>query len=591
MAESKLILTDNQNDIVSSIMDNIVSDTPAKYMLMNGYAGTGKTTVTTELIKRCLLNGYQTNEIAMASFTNKAVRVIKNVLGDKLTKELRIETIHRLLSLEPCYVKDKHTNEVKLEFKYDINRIDWSGLRFIIFDECSTISTELMGHILYTHEEYDLNAIILFIGDKYQLPPVGEKLSIVFTMADTQEGWLKYELNEILRAKNDDLYNKYMKFIDFIPTMKSKQTLVKPDVLQSYLPGLFYNQEPRTIPKFINNYNVFLNQYFKDKELVYITHSNKSCKHINLLIKAKINRIKSKLDDNIDIDAYNNGTEYDKITILDNIQGVGENCKNLYTMQKIVCSSYGVKYDEYKSYDSWAKKKYKNPKDEELIFEKNDRVVIESHCTTIQLLEEDVNMIKEMSQNEFTKYATCMINPSKIIKTINSFDMNKFDTIVKVFNGTRDAELYSGDIFDVIDIKETKVVTSLNFIGLGVYTFDAQTLFVKSYDKNEFFVLIHIHDHRLNSVKTLIRKAYDSKGNIEAYYNYLWEFTERYPTINYGWCITAYKAQGSTYKRVMINLKNISDIFLYGIKDTKQFFKCYYTSFLRGSEDVMVYWI
>ena len=71
-------------------INSFLSDKSTKFFLLKGSAGTGKTTLITNI-----LNGYKKN-IALCATTHKAVSVLKKMKLDD-NKNLTFVTIHKLL--------------------------------------------------------------------------------------------------------------------------------------------------------------------------------------------------------------------------------------------------------------------------------------------------------------------------------------------------------------------------------------------------------------------------------------------------------------------------------------------------------------
>lgn len=137
--------------------------------LLDGAAGTGKTTVAVEVVKECLANK---QTVAVTAPTHKALGVLRDKLrkaGFREGEDLNLCTIQSLLSLKPdndadlaVFKRDKYAQPV-LE-------------NVVLIDECSMVDSELFGHI----ERHLSRAFVLFLGDIAQIPPVGEKVSPTF---------------------------------------------------------------------------------------------------------------------------------------------------------------------------------------------------------------------------------------------------------------------------------------------------------------------------------------------------------------------------------------------------------------------------
>ena len=102
-------LTEQQSQVLDSLTSFIISE-DQQYMVLRGFAGTGKTTVVAELIQ--WINQY--NELAEAlntptikksltATTNKAASVLANTTATSAT------TIHSLLGLSVRYEQSKPT--------------------------------------------------------------------------------------------------------------------------------------------------------------------------------------------------------------------------------------------------------------------------------------------------------------------------------------------------------------------------------------------------------------------------------------------------------------------------------------------------
>jgi len=141
---------------------------------LQGFAGTGKTTVITHLARALLASGLK---IAFTAPTHKAVRILSD-MGD-----LQAMTIHSLLGLRPIRVNDKEV--LKRAGKSSVGKYD-----LIILDECSMVSAELFEHIERAAMRF------LFVGDPAQLPPVGEAGSKTFELPGAK-------LTQVMRQRGE----------------------------------------------------------------------------------------------------------------------------------------------------------------------------------------------------------------------------------------------------------------------------------------------------------------------------------------------------------------------------------------------------
>jgi hypothetical protein len=134
------------------------------FFTLAGYAGTGKTC----MIKK-ILDGYHYGVVVSAP-THKAKKVIINTTGKEG------QTLHALLGLRPDVDLDNfNPNDPKFN-PIAIPKI--TDYNFVIIDEASMINQELYNLII--EKTKDSKTKILFMGDPAQIPPIGEKESVVF---------------------------------------------------------------------------------------------------------------------------------------------------------------------------------------------------------------------------------------------------------------------------------------------------------------------------------------------------------------------------------------------------------------------------
>jgi hypothetical protein len=134
------------------------------FYTLAGSAGSGKSTI----VKK-ILDEYHGGVVVSAP-THKACKVISS------TTKKEAQTLHSLLGLRPdVEISDFNPNDPKFS---PIAMARINDYNFVLIDEASMINKELYELILSTVKDY--NTKILFIGDPAQIPPVGEKESVVF---------------------------------------------------------------------------------------------------------------------------------------------------------------------------------------------------------------------------------------------------------------------------------------------------------------------------------------------------------------------------------------------------------------------------
>ena len=177
---------------------------------LRGFAGTGKSTTVTKLVHYLLLKNY-INSVAFSAPTNKASNVLKSKFRNDIPNLLKnkLNSTHEDISFDEqldLLAEKGHTVEFmtihkllnyKNDYDHDGNRIFVRGKKsniekydLIIIDECSMIPMQVISNIFediraHRYRQLKDNVVkkipkILFVGDPAQLPPVNEKVSIIF---------------------------------------------------------------------------------------------------------------------------------------------------------------------------------------------------------------------------------------------------------------------------------------------------------------------------------------------------------------------------------------------------------------------------
>lgn len=141
-------LTNQQTAALTMVQKNNLS-------LLIGYPGTGKTTITREIVSWAKSQNYS---IALASPTGKAAHVLSEACN------YPAGTIHRLLSPQVT-----HKNG-KLQFYFGYDSDNPLPYTFVIIDECSMIGNDLMSSLLQAIDPEKTK--VLLVGDAAQLPSV-----------------------------------------------------------------------------------------------------------------------------------------------------------------------------------------------------------------------------------------------------------------------------------------------------------------------------------------------------------------------------------------------------------------------------------
>ncbi|WCM43520.1 AAA family ATPase [Flavobacterium sp. CBA20B-1] len=198
-------LTLKQDAFLKKISQFVLSDNPDEIFVLKGYAGTGKTTLLSNLVHQL---PFVNKKYVMLAPTGRAAKVISNYAKQPAY------TIHKKIYYPK---KDKNSG---VAFTMQANK--HKNTIFIV-DESSMISDNVTDATMYTHGSLldDLmyyvysgqNCKLIIVGDTAQLPPVGmdespalneDKLALNYQMKVDF-----IELTEVMRQEEDSgiLYN------------------------------------------------------------------------------------------------------------------------------------------------------------------------------------------------------------------------------------------------------------------------------------------------------------------------------------------------------------------------------------------------
>ena len=263
------MLTLNKRQVrAADLIGGFLLDPPVDRLvavLLMGPAGSGKTSVITTVFHKSALR------IAFCAFTNKATQVLKNISEKfNVVFNARFMTIHKLLNL-----KIKYTRHGELRYVFDPDACDISTYDVVILDECSTISTELFEFINsadYLARMRGIHVKFIFIGDQWQLPPVGERASVVFT-----QQWPTAELQTVMRSENDII-------------LSINQTLIDTEINREFLDKFPHNVIPRSCFLIGDDFIIKLVKYYeKQRDVMCITYTVKNCEVINNTVQQMLN--------------------------------------------------------------------------------------------------------------------------------------------------------------------------------------------------------------------------------------------------------------------------------------------------------------
>ena len=179
-------LTFSQIDVLKSFRSWLKEDSNIYPFVLSGYAGSGKTFLSTKFLELAEGKGMCWTSVAP---THKAVGVLHLALiNEGLKPTWHPSTIHRLLRLK---LKRKGDLEICEETEQTKSSLEHLGL--VLIDEASMIDRGLLEIILQCAKTHGTR--LVFVGDPAQLPPIGEEESSVFSMKCS----MKRDLKEVVR--------------------------------------------------------------------------------------------------------------------------------------------------------------------------------------------------------------------------------------------------------------------------------------------------------------------------------------------------------------------------------------------------------
>ena len=571
-----IILTVEQEYIHENLIKFIKSD-ESRELLLVGYAGTGKTTLVAKFIND-LINKKLCKKIVMAAPTHKAVNIAKSKLFvDKKDKDeyeineiINIMTIHRLLNYQSYIGQDGE----KFFAKGKINP-NWSIYDLIVVDECSMLSNQIITDIQsqFTNE-LNSNIKIIYVGDPAQLPPVNQFESKIFN------GSIKtLILDKIIRTSNQkimDLSNEHRKWI--------------------------FSKNINDIPH--------IGEYESESICLFSIENKETTKWLNKFIDIlKTNSTKNinEFNDNI-LDLKNLPLDHDKM-----IDNHNNNIILTWTNKK------SILYNQYVREKMFGKKDLAQYEiGEILIF--NDFHRIEAIFTQDEKnipnkpndldanldVNLDVNtnelMENKTKTNEFISFYT-----SEQIKLVELFQStyklkklkfktnknlsvelnNKFKKYYNKINKLLETELkvYKMRVQKIIDLMENKTIKPIyDILSLHPDSNKEYKLINDSIEENivklksSSYKIINKSKEKDNMKICQTQSEVEKKIN-KLYKEYQTNIIDCFAQLNYGYCITVHKSQGSTFKNVFIDINDILNN-----NNQNETSKCLYTSITRSSK-------
>jgi hypothetical protein len=226
---------------------NIIDRGGDGHYLLAGYAGTGKTTIAENIAKYAKEAG---KSVLVIAPTNKAAKVLNDKLKSTGVGSVA-STIHKTIYGEP--------NEFgEWEKSSDIKN------SVVIIDESSMIEKSLMEDLLSSTK--NKNNVLIFMGDSYQLQPVGEDSGLF--QGKVQE--VKNNQTELTEVKRQSLDSNILKVAtiirndkkSYIPTESTEDFIItksKNQFVENFKQAIKNNEDVAMIVA-TNNERILMNK-------------------------------------------------------------------------------------------------------------------------------------------------------------------------------------------------------------------------------------------------------------------------------------------------------------------------------------------
>jgi len=163
---------EEQFNAIDKIQDFINDGNPNEIFILEGKAGTGKTTIVQEAIAPAIDKG---KKVLVGALSHKAKLVLADKLEDRFPKKVESGSIAGILGMK----MDLETGEFERDDFADA-LIDYADI--VIIDEASMVNEEAL-ELIMKHKRP--SAKVIFLGDRGQLPPIrkdsSDDISLVFS--------------------------------------------------------------------------------------------------------------------------------------------------------------------------------------------------------------------------------------------------------------------------------------------------------------------------------------------------------------------------------------------------------------------------
>lgn len=266
---------EQQSAIVNAVSFLKTNTDPTQYYVIEGKAGTGKTTIAKEILKE-----FEDEQIYVAAVSHKAKGVIKSSFGDD-TRGKKFFSIAGLLGMKG--INDNDTQTTKFQVGLKVPLLD-NPPALLVIDEASMITEDVLKKIIDINSSLSRPFQMLFLGDIGQIQPIRDEQSEF------------YRTHKDLLNKKSDIFNS---------KHKSKLiTRVRQGEANPILPyaDYFWENSQKENPELNPAQHIIRNNQITDKGSLLF--SNSEGEVLNSVIKAVKNAVEKGLTNHVKIVTY-----------------------------------------------------------------------------------------------------------------------------------------------------------------------------------------------------------------------------------------------------------------------------------------------
>ena len=259
-------LTQDQENLVKNLSNFIFHREDCNIFILDGYAGTGKTTIISALIKTLPYYNIRTELLAP---TGRAAKVLSN------RSLQQAYTIHKKI----YYTQTDDYSNISLKLKENKNHHT-----LYIIDEASMIGEgDNLLSDLFSYVKNGVKNKVILLGDKAQLPPVGSNESFALNPDYLRQRFFEpieyYQLTQVVRQALQSGILKNAANIRWALNNKLQLPIFKTQ-----------NHKDFKRIESIDFEDTLVNQYRQigEKEVVVVTRSNFAANQLNQYIRNRI---------------------------------------------------------------------------------------------------------------------------------------------------------------------------------------------------------------------------------------------------------------------------------------------------------------